>query len=127
MATSKKPTTKSAKTTPKKTTTRKTATAKKSSVKKAPVRSRSTATKKPKTQQLESFKVSAPTEPFMTFRLNRQTAYWLALGIVVLGMGAWILKLQSDIQYIYDQIEVSNSQSDAAEAQIQLRTQQKEN
>lgn len=44
---------------------------------------------------------------FFTFRVTRETFYWIVLGVVVVAFTMWIMKLQSDINAIYDQIDVS--------------------
>ncbi len=46
----------------------------------------------------------------MTFRVNLQTLYWLILGGVVLLFSMWILQLQSDVQKIYDQIDINTAE-----------------
>lgn len=120
--------------TPKKTsakkkpaTTAKAASAKKSTATKT-VASKKTAPKKksaPTAQQqaaeLRSFRVSKQTQPFMTFKATRETLYWLVLGVVIILFTVWIMKLQNDISYIYDQIEVSAAASESTEAQLLLQ------
>ncbi len=49
----------------------------------------------------------AEKREFMSVQPNRETAYWVVLGIVVVIFGLWINNLQSDIQAIYDQIDAS--------------------
>ena len=62
-----------------------------------------------KTPQVKSFRVTKDDTPFFTFKLTRQTVYWLALSAVVIAFTLWILKLQSDIQDIYNSIDANNS------------------
>ena len=54
---------------------------------------------------------------FMTFRLTRQTVYWLVLGTVVVLFSIWILRLQSDIQSIYDKIEATQADTESTYVQ----------
>lgn len=97
------------KTTPKKP-------AKKSTVKKAPVK-RPAAKKRTASKSVAASNVSTnrlvnlvrDEESFMTFRVNRETFYWVILGVVVIAFSMWIMKLQSDIQSIYDQIDYTTS------------------
>lgn len=44
-------------------------------------------------------------QEFMTFRLTKQTVYWLILGVVVVLFAGWTMMLQADIQSLYDQID----------------------
>lgn len=90
----------------KKTTTKKTAPKKKPAVK-------AVKNKKPtaKTGVRKHVGLAREEESFMTFRINRQTVYWMVLGAVVILFTMWILKLQMDIQALYDQIEVNTAQS----------------
>ena len=90
----KKPTTKK-KTTTKATTARKRPTARRTTSKSA--------------AQVQSFRLAKEDVPFSTVKLTRQTLYWLALCAVMLGFSVWILKLQSDIEAIYDSINATNN------------------
>ncbi|HRJ06352.1 MAG TPA: hypothetical protein PK096_04800 [Candidatus Saccharibacteria bacterium] len=56
------------------------------------------------------FGLQPEQEKFMTFRVNLQTLYWLILGGVVLLFSMWILQLQSDVQKIYDQIDINTAE-----------------
>jgi len=53
----------------------------------------------------KSFKKSERVEPFFTFRFTQQTLYWLILGLLVIGLGIWVMTLNMKVQAIYDQIE----------------------
>jgi len=66
----------------------------------------------PKQQAVRSFRVSKPETPFLTFSLTRQTAYWLVLGLIFIVFALWITKLQSDIQGIYDTIDMNTAAED---------------
>jgi hypothetical protein len=88
-------------------------TRKKTPTKKAPVKktapARSTTSTRVRTKRAEamqSFKVSKPEESFFTFRITRQTFYWIILMIAVVACTLWILKLQSDVNELYDQIQL---------------------
>lgn len=91
-------------------------TTKKTQVKsKAPARTKAKlAAKKPATKSPAKraskkpvINARANSNEFMTVQPNRETAYWVVLGIVVVIFGLWITNLQSDIQKIYDQIDAS--------------------
>lgn len=91
---------KTTKTAAKKTTAQKTAnTSKPAAAKKKP------AAKQPSVQ---SMKVCKDPEPFMTAKITQQTVYWLIIGLAVMLLGMWILKVQNEVQSIYDQIERIN-------------------
>lgn len=85
----------------KKSTTR--STAKKPASRKKTVSA--TAKKRSAKASVQSFRRTPESEAFFVFRLSRQTIYWLVLGAIVVAFTAWIYKLQSDIQAIYDQID----------------------
>jgi hypothetical protein len=65
-----------------------------------------------KNQTVKSFRVSKPEVPFFTFSLTRQTVYWLVLGVILIVFALWITKLQSDIQSIYDTIDMNTAEQD---------------
>lgn len=69
----------------------------------------SPAAKRKKSLEMKSFRVARNDVPFFTFQLTKQTLYWLVLGAVVVAFTLWILKLQSDIQEIYNTIDANNS------------------
>lgn len=91
MATTKKPTTKKpvSKTSAVKKAPAKKAVATKTATKKAPV--------KKAVAGYRSFKVSAPTESFTTFKITRQTVYWIILVAFIIFVQLWILKLQIEV------------------------------
>lgn len=64
--------------------------------KKAPVAKKSTAKKAAK-PGYKSFKVSAPAESFTTFKITRQTVYWIILISFIIFVQLWILKLQIEV------------------------------
>lgn len=74
------------------------------------VRSSTPRKKSSKKQEIRSFRVAKPDTPFLTFSITRQTLYWLVLAGVVLVFGLWLIKLQSDIQAIYDSIDATNAE-----------------
>ena len=109
------------KTTAKKPTASKT-TATKTSVKKTPVKkaapkkttgtkTHTSAPKKSAATKSQSFKIVENTEPFMTFRLNRQTIYWTIFGAAVIALALWVANLQRNINELYDQIEQNQAES----------------
>lgn len=91
--------------------TRKKAPAKKTTTKKA-TPARSTASTRVRTKRakaMQSFKVTTPDESFFTFRITKQTVYWIILMVAVAACTLWILKLQSDVNELYDQIQLLSS------------------
>ena len=57
-----------------------------------------------------SFRRANAETPFLTLRFTKQTVYWLVICAMAIVFTAWILKLQSDIEGIYDSID-SNTTS----------------
>lgn len=107
MATTKKPATKkpvSKAATAKKTPAKK-AVATKTTAKKAPAK----ATKQDSTGY-RSFKVSTPTQSFTTFKITRQTVYWVILIAFIIFVQLWILKLQIEVTSLLEtqQTELMN-------------------
>lgn len=93
MATAKKTTAKKA-VPAKKTTVTKKSVATKAPAKKSSVTRKSTAKK---TSGVKSFRVSANEPSFRTFKITRQTVYWLVLIAFIIFMQLWILKLQIEV------------------------------
>lgn len=105
MATTKKTTTKKPAT---RSTTKSTATKKTTTVaKKAPVK-KTTATKKTvkkasaKAPQMRSFRVANDQQQFTSFRITRQTVYWIILVAFIIFVQLWILKLQIEVVTLID-------------------------
>ena len=94
--------------TPKKKVTTKKAPVKKTVAKKAVAKKPTTKSQSKKNVELQSFRPSRSPQPFMTFRVTRQTVYWLVFGVVVLALGAWVVHLNYKVQAIYDQIDANN-------------------
>lgn len=59
----------------------------------------------------KSFAIVKEEKPFLTFRVTKETLYWVILGAVIIMFTVWIMKLQSDIQEIYDQIDTASSET----------------
>lgn len=87
---------------------KKTTTAKKPAVK---------STKKSAPSKVSGLKAHIGLRPeetdFFTFRITRQTLYWLVLGAVVILFTVWILQLQQDIQALYDQIDAATIEANS--------------
>lgn len=103
------------KTTPtKRATPKKSTTTKKAPVKKATTVRTTTAPRKKtpaKNQAVRSFRVTKNPEDFMTFRINRQTIYWIIFGTAVIALALWVMSLQRDINDLYDQIDRTQAES----------------
>lgn len=97
-------------------TTKKTSTKKKASpTKRAAVKSSSAARVKSNSRPVrksapKSLRLEKDQDNFMDTKLSNQSLYWIVLGIAVIAFAVWILKVQADVQGIYDKIE-SNSQA----------------
>ena len=92
------------KTSTKKTPAKKPSTARKSTAKKS--------TKKPVASRMSlrnHVGLQREELAFFTFRITKQTVYWLVLGAVVIMFTLWLAKLQSDIQDLYDQVDASTA------------------
>ena len=92
----------------KKSPTKKTP-AKKPTAKKAPAKK--AAHRSPRMSLRSHVGLRSEDSEFFTFRLTKQTVYWLVLGAVVIMFTLWLTKLQSDIQTLYDQIDASTIES----------------
>lgn len=86
------------------------ATTKKSSVKKRVSSAKKSAAKSRSTRPVrisapQSLRLEKDRDNFMNTTLTNQSVYWIVFGIVVIAFASWILKVQADIQDIYDKIE----------------------
>ncbi len=88
MATAKKPAPK------KKTTTKKAPVSRAKSASTTPVKKRTLKKNYPK---LQSFKQSKETVPFTSFKVTRQTVYWIIIVLFIIFLQLWILQLQLEI------------------------------
>ena len=90
------------KTTAKKTSSRSVATAKAAAKpKKSPARK--PATKKTASkQQIRSFRVVKEDVPFTSFRVTRQTFYWVILAAFIIFAQLWIISLQVEVASLLD-------------------------
>ena len=93
-------------------TKKRTAVAKKTAV-------RSTRAKK---STIKSFRLSREQHPFVSMQTSKETLYWVILGVLVICFAAWILKLQSDINEIYDRIDASVSTSSTMNHPVEHRS-----
>ena len=97
---------------------------KKSAAKKAPTKKPTVAAKASRTKSTKasatrrhpvfSFRMTDEDVPFLTFRITRQSLYWLIFAISILALGAWNIYLNMRILEIYDQIDQSNLMMDAS-------------
>jgi cell division protein FtsL len=55
-------------------------------------------------------KLQPEENEFMTFRVTRQTVYWLVLSLVIILFTLWLTRLQADIQDLYDQIDANTAE-----------------
>lgn len=110
-----------AKRTTKSTSTSKSAsaTSKTSAQKKAPAAKKVSAKKQPK---MQSFKLAKEPEPFMYFKITDQTIYWLIIAVMSITFVLWILKVQTDIDALYTQIEYMQQQDDLSQPLVPADT-----
>lgn len=98
--------------------TKSTSTSKSSTPKKA-----STAKKTTKKQpEMQSFKLAKETQPFMRAKITDQTVYWLIIGVMSITFVLWIVKFQTDIDALYDQIEYIQQQDELMEPIVSVDT-----
>jgi hypothetical protein len=91
-----------------KKTAAKKAPAKKATTKKAaPSRAKTTRVKAAKTNEMESFKLTRSTTPFLTIAITRQTLYWSIIALAVFILGLWTIHLQNKVNEIYDEIDAN--------------------
>lgn len=94
--------------------TKKKLTTAKTSVKKKPTTARkATVNKKAAKRSVLTKHIGLQPEEteFMTFRITRQTLYWIVLGVVVIMFTLWLTQLQADIQDLYNQIDATTAES----------------
>lgn len=105
MATAKKP---AAKKPSSKSTTTKKATSKKTVTKAA---SHNKTANKKTSPEFRSFKLAPNQPPFKSFRITRQTVYWLILVCFIIFAQLWIIKLQIDVSNLIElqQNEILNA------------------
>lgn len=92
--------------TTKKTTTKKpavrSATKPRSTVKPKKTPVKKTTTKKSATNEMRSFHVAKDQTPFTTFRVTRQTVYWVILVAFIIFAQLWIISLQVEVASLLD-------------------------
>lgn len=77
------------------------------------------------TLQPQSFHIYKDTTPFLTYKITRQTVYWLILSLAVIGLGLWTIYIHQQVQEIYDQIdETQRQQVQLDERELEILRQQ---
>lgn len=92
-------------TAPKSSTTTKKASSKKAPSKGKQGRALSPSSKKAtskKDSAVRSFRLTPETQAFTTFRITRQTIYWIILAAFIIFVQLWILKLQIEVATLLD-------------------------
>ncbi|HEU0266007.1 MAG TPA: hypothetical protein VFQ70_00065, partial [Candidatus Saccharimonadaceae bacterium] len=51
------------------------------------------------------------TQTFLTVRPSIETIYWIVLGVVVIALVAWVLRLTTQIDNLYNQVEINDASS----------------
>jgi len=93
--------------TAKKTTVKKTSVAKKAPVKRTTTAQKASA--KAATDKMRSFHVAPDSPSFSTFKITRQTVYWVIIVSFIIFMQLWILALQMETStYIENQLAALN-------------------
>ena len=88
--------------------TAKKATPKKAPAKKAPAKkapSRKAAN--PKVVAMKSFKVAPEPVPFRTFKITKQTVYWVLIVSIIIFSQLWILKMQFEVASLVEAQQAS--------------------
>lgn len=65
----------------------------------------------PKKPAMQSFQRAEEAEPFMTFKITRQTIYWIIIAAISVAFVVWIYRLQSDINDLYSQVDRLRAES----------------
>ena len=73
----------------------------------APKAKTTTRASKAKAPTVKSFRISPSPQPFFTFRITKQTVYWILLLLVIVALQLWIIKLQLDIAVLSDSLLLS--------------------
>ena len=105
MATAKKSTTKKSTAKSTKAHTTSAAVSKKAPTVKAKKPAASKKARKPSkktSDEMKSFHVAKEAEPFMSFRVTRQTIYWVILIAFIVFAQLWILSLQVEVASLLD-------------------------
>lgn len=71
-----------------------------------------------KGRPLVSLSIVPEDKPFFTFRITRQTLYWLIFSATIFGLGLWVLSLNIQVMNLYDQIESTNAQTSLNEPKM---------
>lgn len=68
-------------------------------------KTRVTRNKTPKVEPIRSFKRYNDPTPFVTWKATHQTAYWILIGALVVGLCVWVITLTVRVQNLYDQVQ----------------------
>lgn len=58
-----------------------------------------------KVDESQSFRIVPETKPFLSFKITRQTVYWIILVMVIVALQLWIVKMQLDIANVIDALQ----------------------
>ena len=61
--------------------------------------------KAPKVEPIRSFKRYNDPTPFITWKATHQTAYWILIGALIVGVCVWVITLTVRVQGLYDQVQ----------------------
>ncbi|NCO10538.1 hypothetical protein GW746_01755 [Candidatus Saccharibacteria bacterium] len=75
---------------------------KRAAPRKAPAKRKSIKVTVPR-YKYESFKLSRDVPPLMTFKITRQTLYWLVIVSFLIFFQLWIIKLQLQVAHVVNQ------------------------
>ena len=106
MATAKKPTTKKPAAKVAKTTTVKKTTVAKTAPKKTVAKKSGKKTASSASADYKSFKLAKNNTPFTTFKVTRQTFYWIILVAFIIFIQLWILKLHIEVAGLLEQQQI---------------------
>lgn len=71
---------------------------------------------KAKPHRMRTLRLSPEESPFMTYKLTHQTVYWLALCLLILALGIWVITLSVKVQSLYDRVDKAAAEVQEAPA-----------
>jgi predicted lysophospholipase L1 biosynthesis ABC-type transport system permease subunit len=57
--------------------------------------------------RMRSFRVYLSDEPFFVIRINRQTFYWLIIGLMALALGIWTVFMTVRVYALYERTDMT--------------------
>lgn len=86
-------------------------TKKKTAAKRPAGQSRAKTTPVKSSPRTKAVAIPESSRRFMEARFSEQTVYWLLIGAAVVGLAAWVLSLQVQLNEMYDNIDRESTQT----------------